>query len=363
MERRGTSYLPLHYGRPPEVLYKKIVEMTGYISEIICQTYGTVKFIELLSDPVWFHSLSLVTGFDWNSSGTTTTTLHALKEYSEKKDLSFFVAGGKGKHMRNKRSEILKVSEFFNAISFSEKLIRDTDLIARIDSNLLQDGYDLYIHCVVSDYSGNYSVVQQGLNPVHGLARRYHWGTLQNNINNLEERNGINASIMEKEVLDLSSPMSRDTRKSMLKIIREKPYFSTGTQSTLDSFAGEKVLNMAVKMPWEKLREIYEYEPSNIKELLFVKGIGKSAIRALSYISEVIMGTRPSMEDPVRYSFAVGGKDGIPKPVNHHDYDIALEFFSEVLRSSGIEREKRMKLIAQLSKSSLEKTGYTIISK
>ena len=119
MERRGTSYLPLHYGRPPEVLYKKIVEMTGYISEIICQTYGTVKFIELLSDPVWFHSLSLVTGFDWNSSGTTTTTLHALKEYSEKKDLSFFVAGGKGKHMRNKRSEILKVSEFFNATSFS----------------------------------------------------------------------------------------------------------------------------------------------------------------------------------------------------------------------------------------------------
>ena len=68
--------------------------------------------------------------------------------------------------------------------------------------------------------------------------------------------------------------------------------------------------NMAVKMPWEKLREIYEYEPSNMKELLFVKGIGKSAIRALSYITEVIMGTRPSMEDPVRYSFAVGGKAG-----------------------------------------------------
>ena len=363
MERRGTSYLPLHYGRPPEVLYKKIVEMTGYISEIICQTHGTIKFIKLLSDPVWFHSLSLVTGFDWNSSGTTTTTLHALKEYSEKKDLSFFVAGGKGKHMRNKRSDILKESDFISTSSIPGTLIRDTDLVARIDSNLLQDGYDLYIHSVISDYSGNYSVVQQGLNTVHGMARRYHWGTLPDNTYDVEERNGINASKMENEALDLSSPLSRDTRKSMLKVIQEKPYFSTGAQSTLDSYSGEKVLNMAVRMPWEKLRQIYEYEPSDMKELLMMNGIGKSAIRALSYISEVIMGARPSMEDPVRYSFAVGGKDGIPKPVNHDDYDIALEFFSEVLRSSGIEREKRIKLISRLSNSSLEKTGYTIISK
>lgn len=362
MEKRGTSFLPLHYGKPPEILYKKIVEMTGYISEIICQTYGTKRFIELLSDPVWFHSLSLVTGFDWNSSGTTTTTLHALKDYSKKKDLSFFVAGGKGKHMKNKRSEILNESQFINSNSIAVRLIHDTDLVAKIDSNLLQDGYDLYIHSVVSDYSGNYSVVQQGMNPEHGMARRYHWGALPDKLNDVERRKGINSDGMEKNVLDLSSPLSRDTRNSMLKVIKEKPHLSSGAQSSLDSFMGEKVLNMAVRMPWEKLKLIYEFEPADMENLLLLNGVGKSAIRALCYISEVIMGAKPSREDPVRYSFAVGGKDGIPKPVNHKDYDAALSFFSEILRTSGIERDKRIRLISGLSKYSMEKTGYTIIA-
>ena len=64
----------------------------------------------------------------------------------------------------------------------------------------------------------------------------------------------------------------------------------------------------------------------------------------------------------MRYSFAVGGKDGIPKPVNHKDYDAALSFFSEILRTSGIERDKRIRLISGLSKYSMEKTGYTIIA-
>ena len=80
--RNGTAYLPLHYGKPPELLYRKIVRLTGQICELISETYGTKELIWRMADPVWFHSLSLVTGFDWNSSGTTTTTLHALKEYS-----------------------------------------------------------------------------------------------------------------------------------------------------------------------------------------------------------------------------------------------------------------------------------------
>jgi Uncharacterized conserved protein len=95
LERKGTAYLPLHYGKPPEILYRKIVELTGQISTLICETYGTGEFIRRLSDPFWFHSLSLVTGFDWNSSGTTTTTMHALKQYSEQHNTDFLLQEGR----------------------------------------------------------------------------------------------------------------------------------------------------------------------------------------------------------------------------------------------------------------------------
>ena len=135
MEKSGTSYLPLHYGKPPELLFKKIVRMTGYISEIICQTYGTGKFLELMADPIWFHSLSLVTGFDWNSSGTTTTTLHSLKEYSRGKDLSFYIAGGKGKHMKDKKTELLQIQDNLSSSNLAVKINKESDYAAKIDSS------------------------------------------------------------------------------------------------------------------------------------------------------------------------------------------------------------------------------------
>ncbi len=359
MEKSGTSYLPLHYGKPPELLFKKIVRMTGYISEIICQTYGTGKFLDLMADPIWFHSLSLVTGFDWNSSGTTTTTLHALKEYSRGKDLSFYIAGGKGKHMKDKKTELLQIQDNLSSSNLAVKINKESDYAAKIDSSLLQDGYDLYIHSVIGDFKGNYSVVQQGMNEEDGMARRYHWKNIDLSDSSIVDRNGINSMMIEDNVLDLSSHLSEASRKAILKTIREKPKFTSDSQYTLDNFDGNKILNLSIQIPWKKISQIYEYEPTTIHDLVSIPGIGKSAIRAICYIAEVIMGETPSREDPIRYSFAVGGKDGIPKPVDHHDYDLALEFYGDVLKNAGI--ENRNKLLEKLSRQSMKSTGYSII--
>ena len=360
--RNGTAYLPLHYGKPPELLYRKIVRLTGQICELISETYGTQELILRMSDPVWFHSLSLVTGFDWNSSGTTTTTLHALKEYSNSRDLDFFVAGGKGIHMKEKSSDISSRSSMFATEHIPERVRKETDLAAKIDENLLQDTYDLYIHGVVMDYKGNYSVIQQGLNTDEKMARRYHWSSRHIMEKMEESRVGIRSDMLSGNCLDLSSPLSRKSRESMLQAIKEKPRISNGTQRTLDYYSDEKVLNLAIKVPWKNLEKIYEFEPSNFDDLLLVPGAGKSTIRALCYIAEVITGEKPSYEDPVRYSYALGGKDGIPKPVNHEDYDRSIEFFSNLLKQGGMQATEREKILRRLSRESVNSGSYYIVN-
>ena len=56
-------------------------------------------------------------------------------------------------------------------------LIRTSRLIAKIDSALVQDGYDLYLHGFFATADGDWCVVQQGMNPEQREARRYHWGS------------------------------------------------------------------------------------------------------------------------------------------------------------------------------------------
>jgi hypothetical protein len=362
IERKGTAYLPLHYGKPPEKLYRKIVQLTGQICTLIGETYGTKELVSRFSDPLWFHSLSLVTGFDWNSSGTTTTTLHALKEYAEQRDLDFFVAGGKGIHMREKAEDIHKRSQFFNRSSDDGRIVKETDLMAKVDDNLLQDQFDLYIHGVIMDYSGNYALIQQGMNQKDKLARRYHWSSVNKDKIFEESRSGIGAESLGTNCMDLSSPLSRDARTSILRSIGEKPRISMENQQTLDQFMGEKVVNLAIKVPWKNIEKIYEFEPGSMEELLSIRGVGKSTIRALCYISEIITGSKPSYEDPVRYSYAVGGKDGIPKPINHEDYDNVIDFFSDLLRTTKTSFSEREAILRRLSRESLTKTGYAIKS-
>lgn len=360
MERRGVSYLPLHYGKPPENLYRKMVTLTGQICTLISEIYSPKELVRRFSDPVWFHSLSLVTGFDWNSSGTTTTTIHALKDYLANHDEPFFISGGKGKSMKLKSGEIENKSQHMQSASIARRLIRESDYIAKIDSSLLQDGFDIYIHSLIADYRGNYSVVQQGLNADRRLARRYHWSNLEEYNPVEEQRNGITSATTVPSALDLSSHLNARIRQNMLRAIREKPAIMQGSQSTLDNFSGSPVLNLGVRVPFEKLREIYEYEPSTIMDLVSFPGAGKSTIRAIAYISEVITGEKISMEDPVRYSYALGGKDGIPKPVDHEDYDMVIGFFREVLTAYGMDRSRIEDKIQKLAKFSSDQTEYVI---
>lgn len=364
MEKRGTAILPLHYGHPPEYLYRRMVRLGGTICDLISEKFGTETLLEKLSDPFWFHSLSLSIGFDWNSSGTTTATLSALKEYYSTGKGEISILGGKGRKMRSVRDE-LKVAETsgFTTEKTASLLYSTSKKVARIDQNLLQDSYDLYLHFIVLDEKNRWSIIQQGLNSSSRLARRYHWSWASRNDPLNDGRYGLAGFEGADSILDLSSSKSLKNRESMLSLARENPkkyYYSLekDRQRTLDSFTeGDRVLNMNYRIDWNKMRDLYEYQPSDFESIMDFRGIGKSTLRALSYLAEIIYGESPSYQDPVKFSFALGGKDGVPKPVNTYDYDRAIEFYEEVLSGSPEKKHVLDKLARNLGKHSFMKTG------
>lgn len=337
MKNNGISIMPLHYGHPPEYLYKRMVNLGGIISDIMIKNYDTNFFLNKLSDPFWFHSFSLAIGFDWNSSGTTSTTLGALKEYINKRD-DVRIIGGKGKHLNDIKNEF---NEVINTGNIDEKTVykikNDAKLIAKTDEKFLQDNFDLYMQFIIMDYHGNYTVINQGMNKNYGLARRYHW--IKNNKDFLNDgRNGL-SGYEQKNILDLSTSRSEKNKKDIIDIIKDNP-LKYRKQRSLDNYMENlPVLNLDYKIDWNKMRDLYEYNPDNFNELLNIKGLNKSTIRALSYIGELIYGDKPSFNDPVKYSFCLGGKDGVPKPVNVYDYDKTIEFYDEILKGNQYYKE------------------------
>ncbi|KAA8922961.1 DUF763 domain-containing protein [Thermoplasma sp.] len=359
MERRGISTLPLHYGHPPEYLFRRAIKLSGIMAEIIMDTYGQDELIRRLADPFWFHSLSLVTGFDWNSSGTTVFTLSALKEYLSGKDLGVMVCGGKAGAMAQMKDDLLQ-SEESGVIGENEvqKVYENARRIAKIDNSLLQDGYDLYMQFVVVSSRGRHAVIQQGMNSEERMARRYHWLIGDDRVD-IEGRYGLSSERTSNNVLDLSAVDSRENRYGMLASVREGEIwrFRSGLQSTLDNFS-MPFLDLSDRVNWQKLRDLYEYGVDDFEKIYMEKGIGRSTLRALSYIAEVIYGSKASFKDPVKFSFALGGKDGIPKPVNTYDYDRAIEFFSDLLKEKELNIRERENIARSLSRLSQMRTNF-----
>ena len=355
MERTGIANLPLHPGHAPRWLFDRMVKLSGEISRIIILEFGTEELVRRLSDPYWFQAFSCVIGFDWHSSGTTTVTMGALKESLKPED-GVVVVGGKGKASRKTPEEITSLGD---ELGIEPKKIdaikRTSKMAAKVDNVLLQDGYNLYHHSMVIDEHGNWAVVQQGMNTDARYARRYHW--LHGIRSYVEEpHSGIISDFIERRVLDLTSRKSEETRKTMLDVVRDNPRKLRGMiaqaksakQRTLDEFSDVKVLTMPWNINWRALFKVYEIQPRNYEEFVGAEGIGPATVRALAYISEVIYGTEISWKDPVKYSFALGGKDGVPKPVDRSAYDKSIEILQLTIEEAKLDKKDKLEMLRRL---------------
>ena len=326
-----------------------MLPLTKAISQIIIDNYGTRELLVRVSDPMFFQSLSCVIGFDWHSSGTTTTTCGAIKE-ALTEDMGMVACGGKGKVSRKTPEEIDKFGEIFSlSDSKISNLKRSSKLSAKVDNSAVQDGYNLYHHSFLFDEKGNWTVVQQGMNPTNKYARRYHWFNEQQFVDDPKTKI---AGSKEKEVLNLVSKETEDARKVTVDLVKDNPfrlrkYFDGQTTLADEHYIlperHEVLPNDLTKKDWEMLKQAYEIQPENYEELVALKGMGGKKLRALALVSKLVHGTKLDWKDPVKYSFAHGGKDGIPYPVDRKSYDHSIEFLREIIIEVD-DREKQMAL-------------------
>lgn len=356
--RTGTVSLPLHTGKAPRWLFERMVKLAGGITETIIYEYGRDEFLRRISDPFWFQAFSCVLGFDWHSSGTTTTTCGALKVALSPQEHGVAVAGGKGATSRKAPKEIEMAGEIFSLSSDSiERLKYSSRMAAKVDSSCIQDGYGLYHHCFFFTEDGKWAVVQQGMNSDY--ARRYHWLSAGSFI---LPRDGICCDRTEAHVLDMTAKESESARRISLDLVKDDPvhlkkYFKPPKQRMLFDFGDgfglaphHPVLDIDIgERGMETLRRAYELQPQNYEEFISLAGMGQKTILALALISDLVYGSAPSWRDPVKYSFTHGGKDGYPYPVDREIYDGSIQVLRESLENARLDKKERYNAIKRLS--------------
>lgn len=356
--RTGSANLPLHYGKAPRWLFDRMVKLAREIAIVIVGEFGPEEMLRKLSDPFWFQAFGCVLGFDWHSSGLTTTVCGALKEgiKSIGPELALFVVGGKGAASRKTPDEILRTGSLLSVNPSA--LVYASRMSAKVDNNAVQDGYQLYHHCFVFTRNGSWSVVQQGMNEDSRYARRYHW--LSDDMASFvcEPHKAV---CCDKKVspLNLVASESEGSRAAVTNLAKADPEFLVRELKKIQtlSLPARHEIVPRVDIDTERVGRIflktYERQPDDFESLLGMQGVGPKTIRALSLISELVYGVKPSFRDPARFSFAHGGKDGHPYPVDREQYDKSIDFLRQTVSRSKVpvtDKTAAMKRLAVFTK-------------
>jgi len=371
--RRGIAELPLHGGHVPRWLALRMKRLAKLVLRLLVDEYGTQGVLERLADPVWFQALNNLIGMDWDSSGSTTVTAGIIKEVLSREELGIKAAGGKGAKSRQTPEELKKISEIYELNP--NDYIKTSKLVAKVDTVALQNGYQLYHHVFFVDEEGRWAVVQQGMNPSVKLARRYHWFSEKIQSFTLEPHKGI-SGIKNDYALNTIARESKEYQKTLLDIISESPAKIEREVKSIEALSRgytplfykpyEKRKVLPIMERYQSLGKLElnkralelarELSVNNYDELLLIKGLGPSTLRALSLVLELIYDVHPSWKDPVthppdpfKFAYAVGGKDKVPFPVERGTYDDLISFLEKLLEKGKEEREL-VKQVAKISK-------------
>jgi hypothetical protein len=325
MKRSGVADLPLHGGRVPPWLSERMTRLGTAITEAIVYEYGVSAFLSRLSDPFWFQALGAVMGMDWHSSGITTSVMGALKRglAPRASELGIYICGGRGRHSRNTPAELRAIAgrRGFDG----EKLVRTSRLTARIDNNAIADGFQIYLHNFIVTSSGEWAVVQQGLNDRSGMARRYHWHSKSVGDFVSEPHTGI-VGQNQGTIMNLVDIDAKPAQSALLEIARAHPEQSLSGVRHLQMPAHHDVraANVDLKRLGAVLAVAYERDLHDFAELLLLEKLGPRTLQSLALVAEVVHGAPSRFNDPARFSFAHGGKDRHPFPMPLKTYDEGL---------------------------------------
>ena len=353
MRHTGTASLPLHTGKAPPWLFSRMTRLSREIVIYLTREYGAREVLRRLSDPFWFQSFGCVLGFDWHSSGVTTTVCGAVKEGLRDvgRELGLFAAGGKGGTSRKTPTQIAAICE--RTGGDGDRLVYASKMTAKVDSAAVQDGYQLYHHAFFFTGAGDWCVVQQGMSDATRMARRYHWFS-EHVASFVDEPHEAVCCDARGATLNLVAHENEPVRDAVAELASQPP------EVALDAMTRVPALAMPVRhtlfpeldIPDRQMHTIltatYERAPKDFESLLGIAGVGPKTVRALTLASELLHGKPASLRDPARFAFAHGGKDGTPFPVDRATYDRTIEVMAKALNSASVDRSEKVAAFKRL---------------
>lgn len=345
---RRTAQLPLHGGNAPPWLFQRMTRLAGAVTQIVVMDFGPSEMLRRLSDPLWFQAFGCVLGFDWHSSGLTTVTCGALRQAYLRmgSDLGIHVAGGKGGTSRQTPIQIENIAATAGLPNAAGKLIYASKMAAKVDSAAVQDGYDLYHHCFFFNDALDWCVVQQGMNDQNRYARRYHWlgEKVKDFVCEPHAAIAAEAKTDQQLMLNFVANESGPAREATVEISHIQPdkllkEIPRTAEPDLFMPRHHPVLPEDVNpRQLEKIsRVINENPPQTFEQLLGIQGVGAATLRSLSLLADLIYAKPVSKRDPATFSYAHGGKDGHPFPVDRPTYDRNIAFLEDMVAKARLE--------------------------
>jgi len=353
MKRSGSADLPLHGGHVPAWLSERMAKLGLAIVETIAMEFSTAEVIAKLANPFWFQSFGAVMGMDWHSSGITTSVLGALKRSvnPHAKELGIYICGGKGKHSMKTPEELIAVGNR-TGLNGTE-LAGLSRLTAKVDNTAIQDGFQLYQHNFIVNTQGDWCVIQQGMNNYTSTARRYHWHS-QDLKSFVNEPHTFIYGENQGKILNLTDSSAAGTREKSLLIVNEHPdkIIKEINHLIMPNHHDVRMKDVNMKRLGAMLWMAHENKPEDFEGLLMLKGMGPRTVQSLALVSEVIYGTPTRFDDPARFSFAHGGKDGHPFPVPVNVFDETITTLQSAIQRAKIGNSDKMHAIQKLSEIS-----------
>ncbi len=169
-----------------------------------------------------------------------------------------------------------------------------------------------------------------------------------------EPHSGIAAERIHQGVLNLVARESEECRKASVLIASTPP-----PQWEAAARGGKFVLmpqrhdvrteDIDSRRVGKILLKTYESAPEDFEQLLALPGVGGKSLRALALLSELLYGKPPSFTDPARFSYAHGGKDGTPYPVDRKVYDTTIAALKRAVEASRLGNQDKLKAMRTLA--------------
>jgi hypothetical protein len=192
------------------------------------------------------------------------------------------------------------------------------------------------------------------MNPENRLARRYHWygPEITSFVNDphaavIGENQGV--------ITNLSDVRADNNREGILSFCALHPEKQMRELRHLSLERSHEVPSTAVnpKRLGALLALVYEKQYAKFTDALLHPGVGPRTLQALALVSEVMFGHPCRFDDPARFAFAHGGKDGHPFPVPLKVYDETISLLREAVNRARIGNSDKVRGLKTLSRMAL----------